>query len=88
MYFSEHNSEEFTLVEEFFFLVDAPESSELQPIHLIAQIDLTEFRFTESELQKLRRLARKLEFALSDEFSRQWAAASVVVEVRARQSGR
>jgi hypothetical protein len=79
-----YNPGELALVEEFFFLFTTPNGDETEPVHIAAEIDLAEFRFTEDELRKLRRLAQKLEFALSDEFSRQWEAASVVVEIRPR----
>lgn len=45
-------------------------------------IDLSEFDLTETELQKLRRVTRKLELSLLTEFCKYFEAAAVVVEVR------
>lgn len=71
-----------TFTEEFFFVLEA----DAEPVAIAAEVDLSEFNFSPAELQKLRRLARKLEFALSDAFSRQCTVASVVVEVRSPES--
>jgi hypothetical protein len=77
-----HSSDDLALVEEFFFFIDVPEGSELEPIQLSARVNLAEFAFTEDELKKLRKLAQKLELALLSEFTKKWAVASVVVEIR------
>ncbi len=75
------SSDNLALVEEFFFVLSA-ESETSDPIFITAQVDLTEFALTEDELQKLKRLAQKLELALLADFNQQFPAASVVVEIR------
>ncbi len=72
------------LIEELLFVPQENEDDLPDPIYISAQVDLAEFDFSVAELQKLRWLVRKLEFALSDEFSRQCAVASVVIEVRSK----
>jgi hypothetical protein len=47
-------------------------------------IDLAEFDFTPQELEKVRKLFQKLNFALSDAFSQVCPAASVVAEIRSK----
>jgi hypothetical protein len=78
------NPKQLALVEEFFLLMQTTSSSESEPTLITTSIDLSEFEFTEAELQKLRRLARKLELSLLTEFIKYFEAASVVVEVRER----
>lgn len=75
------SSDHLALVEEFFFVLSA-ESEASDPIFITAQVDLTEFALTEDELQKLKRLAQKLELALLADFNQQFPAASVIVEIR------
>ncbi len=70
------------LVEEFFFALSASEATELELVQVVASVDLKEFAFTESELQKVRQLARRLELSLLTAFTQQFEVASVVVEVR------
>jgi hypothetical protein len=76
------NSGNLALIEEFFFVMSTNDDEETQIIDIAVSIDLAEFEFTELELQKLRRLCRRLELALLTEFTQRWAAASVIVEIR------
>jgi hypothetical protein len=51
---------------------------------LAINIDLAEFDFTPQELEKVRKLFQKLNFALSDAFSEICPAASVIAEIRSK----
>ncbi len=51
---------------------------------LAINIDLAEFDFTPQELEKVRKLFQKLNFALSDAFSEICPAASVMTEIRSK----
>lgn len=74
------------LVEELLFVLQVDEDQPSDPVYITAQVDLAPFNFSEAELQKLRQLARRLEFALLDALSQETAAASVIVEVRSTDS--
>lgn len=76
------NVSNLALIEEFFLLMQRPGDAESEPTLITATIDLSEFDFTEAELQKLRRLTRKLELSLLTEFCKHFEAASVMIEVR------
>lgn len=77
-------SSNLALVEEFFLLMQTPSSAEAEPTLISTSIDLTEFEFTDAELQKLRRLSQRLELALLTEFCNHFEVVSVLVEVRIR----
>lgn len=78
-----NSSDSSAFVQEFFFFLSNTDQDELEPpIDIAVHVDLSEFEFTEAELQKMRKLALRLELSLLTEFTRYWSAASVVVEVR------
>jgi hypothetical protein len=78
------NVNNLALVEEFFLLLQRPGDMESEPTLISTTIDLAEFDFTEAELQKIRRLTRRLELSLLGEFGKHFEAASVIVEIRSK----
>lgn len=76
------------LVEEFFMAVECSKQGEPEIIHTTINIDLSEFNFTPQELEKLQKLLRKLNIALTDVFSEVLPAASILTELRSGTNDR
>jgi hypothetical protein len=69
------------LIQEFFLAVECSNPNDPEILEVIAHLDLTEFRLTESEIDKFRKIMNKLELRLTDKFSQATLAASVTVNI-------
>ncbi len=69
------------LIQDFFLAVECSNPNEPEIIEVNTHLDLTEFRLTESEIDKFRKILNKLELMLTDKFSQATLAASVTVNI-------
>jgi hypothetical protein len=69
------------LIQEYFIAVECSNQNEPEIIEVIAHLDLTEFRLTDSEIEKFIKIIKKLELRLTDKFSQATLAASVTVNI-------
>jgi hypothetical protein len=72
------------IVEEFLLEIECSNHGQPEILETAINIDLAEFDFTPQELEKVRKLFQKLNFALSDAFSKICPAASVMTEIRSK----
>ncbi len=72
------------IVEEFLLAIECSNHGQPEILETAINIDLAEFDFTPQELEKVRKLFQKLNFALSDAFSKICPAASVMTEIRSK----
>lgn len=69
------------LIQDFFLAVECPSENEPEILEVNTHLDLTEFRLTEEEIQKFRKILKKLELRLTDKFSQATLAASVTANI-------
>lgn len=75
------NGNKMYLVQDFFLAVECPSQKDPEILEVTTHLDLTEFSLTEDEIQKLKKIMKKLELRLTDKFSQATLAASVSANI-------
>lgn len=69
------------LVEDFLLAISCGDNDQPEVVQTTVKIDLEEFKLTEEEADKLKKIIKKLNCHLSDAFSQVCSAASVISDI-------